>query len=65
MKIEFAPAVPAGTPIVARVVDQDVLPEGLEPTLAAGAAAARFKGKPGQVFDGFAERGGEMSFASC
>jgi leucyl aminopeptidase len=60
MKIEFAPAVPAGTPIVARVVDQDVLPEGLEPTLAAGAAAARFKGKTGQVFDGFAERGGDV-----
>jgi leucyl aminopeptidase len=60
MKIEFAPAVPAGTPIVARVVDQDSLPQDLEPTLAAGAAAARFKGKAGQVFDGFAERGGEV-----
>ncbi len=60
MNIEFAAAVPAGTPIVARVVDQDALPDGLEPTLAAGAKAARFKGRPGQVFDGFAERGGEV-----
>ena len=60
MKIEFASAVPAGTPIVARVVDQDALPEGLEPTLVAGATAARFKGKAGQVFDGFAERGGQV-----
>ena len=60
MKIEFAPAIPAGTSIVARVVNQDELPEGLEPTLVAGAAAARFKGKPGQVFDGFAERGGQV-----
>jgi leucyl aminopeptidase len=60
MNVEFAAAIPAGTPIVARVVDLDVLPQGLEPTLAAGAKAARFKGRPGQVFDGFAERGGEI-----
>jgi leucyl aminopeptidase len=60
MKIEFAPAIPAGTPIVARVVNQDELPEGLEPTLVSGAAAARFKGKTGQVFDGFAERDGQV-----
>jgi len=60
MNIEFASTVPAGTPIVARVVDQDVLPERLEPTLVAGAQAARFKGRAGQVFDGFAERGGEV-----
>ncbi|GGD90767.1 putative cytosol aminopeptidase [Tsuneonella deserti] len=60
MKIEFASTVPAGTTIVVRVVDQDVLPEGFEPTLAAGARAARFKGRAGQVFDGFAERGGEV-----
>ena len=60
MKIEFVAAVPAGTQIVARVVDEDTLPADLEPTLAHGAKAARFKGKPGQVFDGFAERGGEV-----
>ncbi|MGX7952146.1 leucyl aminopeptidase [Tsuneonella sp. HG249] len=60
MKIEFADAIPAATQIVARVVGQDALPKDLDPTLAHGAKAARFKGKPGQVFDGFAERGGKV-----
>jgi leucyl aminopeptidase len=60
MQIEFAAAVPAGTQIVARVVDQDSLPADLEPTLAHGARAARFGGKAGQVFDGFAERSGAI-----
>jgi leucyl aminopeptidase len=60
MKIEFASAVPAGTPIVARVVDENALPADLEPTLAHGAKAARFRGKAGQVFDGFADRGGAV-----
>lgn len=60
MNVEFASAIPANTQIVARIVAQDVLPEGLEPTLAHGARAARFSGKAGQVFDGFAERGGDV-----
>ncbi len=56
MQIEFTATVPAGTPIVARVVDQDALPDGLERAISEGARAARFKGRAGQVFDGFAER---------
>ena len=60
MKIEFASAIPAGTQIVARVVAQGSLPDGLEPTLVHAAGAARFKGKPGQVFDGSAERDGQI-----
>ena len=60
MNVEFAAAVPVGTQIVARIVNQGVLPDGLEPTLAHGAEAARFKGKAGQVFDGFAQRGGAV-----
>ena len=60
MQIEFASAIPAGTAILARPVAQDSLPEGLERALAEGARAARFKGKPGQVFDGFAERDGAV-----
>ncbi|ANY20279.1 Cytosol aminopeptidase [Tsuneonella dongtanensis] len=60
MKIEFAETVPAGTPVVARVVDKDTLPADLEATLTEGARAARFKGRPGQVFDSFAERGGSV-----
>ncbi|MFA9200183.1 MAG: M17 family peptidase N-terminal domain-containing protein, partial [Cypionkella sp.] len=51
---------PAGAPIVARVVDQGSLPTDLEAPLAQGTAAARFTGKPGQVFDGFTERGGAV-----
>ncbi|MGX7925673.1 leucyl aminopeptidase [Tsuneonella sp. HG094] len=60
MQIEFASAIPAGTAILARPVAQDSLPDGLERALAEGARAARFKGKPGQVFDGFAERDGAV-----
>ena len=60
MQIQFAATVPAGTQIVARVVNQDSLPADLEATLAHGARAARFTGKAGQVFDGFAERNGEI-----
>lgn len=60
MQIEFAATIPSGTPIVARVVEQDRLPDGLERPLAEGARAARFKGKAGQVFDGFAERDGAV-----
>jgi leucyl aminopeptidase len=50
----------SGHRLVARVVDQDFLPPELEPALAEGARAARFAGKPGQVFEGFAERGGKL-----
>lgn len=60
MQIQFAATVPAGTQIVARVVNQDSLPADLEATLAHGARAARFTGKAGQVFDGFAERNSEI-----
>ena len=45
MQIQFAATVPAGTQIVARVVNQDGLPADLETTLAHGARAARFAGK--------------------
>ncbi|WP_057883055.1 leucyl aminopeptidase [Tsuneonella troitsensis] len=60
MQIQFAATVPAGTQIVARVVNQDSLPADLEATLAHGARTARFTGKAGQVFDGFAGRNGEI-----
>ncbi|MXO74487.1 leucyl aminopeptidase [Altererythrobacter aerius] len=60
MKVEFATAVPAGTPIVARVVNLDTLPSDIDRAMAEGARAARFKARPGQVFDGFAERDGAV-----
>jgi len=46
--------------LVATVVEQDRLPEGLEPFLAEGASAARFTGKAGQLFEGFVEREGRV-----
>jgi len=60
MKITFAPAVPADAKLVAHLCNQDALPAGLEPVLAAAAKASRFTGKAGQVFEGFAERGGQV-----
>ncbi|MFC3173949.1 leucyl aminopeptidase [Novosphingobium bradum] len=60
MKITFADHVPAEAKLVAHVCNQDNLPQGLESVLAAAARASRFAGKTGQVFDGFAERGGAV-----
>lgn len=61
MKIQFLGA--ASQPnarLVARFVNQDAVPADIEPVLAQGAKIARFSGKAGQVFDGFAERGGQV-----
>ena len=60
MKITFASATPADAKLVAHLCNQDALPTGLEPVLAAAARASRFSGKAGQVFEGFAERGGHV-----
>ncbi|WP_120718222.1 leucyl aminopeptidase [Tsuneonella amylolytica] len=60
MQIEFAATRPDTTPILARIVAQDDLPGDLPATVAEGAKAARFKGRPGQVFDGFAEHEGSV-----
>ena len=61
MQIEFLDTAPPSGPtpairLQARLCAADTLPPGLEPVLAEGAKAARFAGKPGQVFEGFAER---------
>jgi leucyl aminopeptidase len=61
MKITFRDAADASLPrLQAVLVDQDALPAGLEPAIVQGAAAARFTGKAGQVFEGFVERGGKL-----
>jgi Leucyl aminopeptidase len=61
MQITFREAVePGETRLIARVVEQDKLPDDLERTLAEGARAARFAGKAGQLFEGFVERGGSV-----
>ncbi|HEY7807052.1 MAG TPA: leucyl aminopeptidase [Croceibacterium sp.] len=65
MQITFRPTAPgaadSSTPrLLARIVDQDNLPGDLPRTDAEGAAAARFSGKTGQVFESFAERDGHL-----
>ncbi|AKM09179.1 leucyl aminopeptidase [Croceicoccus naphthovorans] len=60
MKIRFAPSAPADAGIVARIVNLDAMPAGLPATVTEGAAASRFAGKPGQVFDGFGEVDGKV-----
>ena len=61
MQITFRPAADSSTPrVLARIVDQDSLPGDLSRTDAEGAAAARFSGKTGQVFESFAERDGQV-----
>ena len=59
MKITFESA--PSTSFVARIVDQDSLPYDLPAALAEGSKAARFSGKPGQVFEGFAEIDGQVA----
>jgi leucyl aminopeptidase len=60
MNIEFSQSRPEGLRLIAQSADKGKLPEGLEPAMKEGAEAARFKGRTGQVFDGFVERGGAV-----
>lgn len=61
MKIQFLDAAASSSArLIARLVDQDAIPGDLEQTVVQGAAMARFSGKTGQVFEGFAERGGKV-----
>ncbi len=61
MDIEFRDSLDAKSPrVVARIVEQDKLPADLPMAISEGAAATRFFGKPGQVFDGFAEEDGKL-----
>ncbi len=60
MQIHFSAAPVAAARLVALVCDADTLPPSLEPVLAQGASAARFAGKPGQLFEGFVSRGGAV-----
>ena len=60
MKISFAPTVPANPRLIARIVDQDAVPEERDRLTAEGAKAARFTGKAGQVFERFVERDGAV-----
>ena len=62
MQIEFLAAAPSpAIRLQARLCPADGLPQTLEPVLAQGAAAARFTGKAGQIFEGFVERAGQLA----
>ena len=61
MQITFRDAADSSTPrLLARIVGQDGLPADLSRSDAEGAAAARFTGKTGQVFESFAEADGRV-----
>jgi len=61
MHIQFIDASATPAPrLVVRVVNQDAIPADIEPILTEGAKASRFSGKPGQIFEGFVERGGQV-----
>ena len=60
MKIDFQPTVPATARLVAYVVNKGAMPAGLEKSIDEGAATARFKGNPGQIFESFVERSGSV-----
>ncbi len=60
MRIQFSQTRPQSARLLAHVVDQGKLPSDLEKAMSEGAEAARFKGRPGQVFDGFVERDGQV-----
>ncbi len=61
MQINFSDNTPGDIRLHATVVDSGNLPSGLEGPLSEGASAARFKAKPGQVFEGFVEREGSVA----
>ncbi|MEM1050582.1 MAG: leucyl aminopeptidase [Pseudomonadota bacterium] len=54
MQILFTDTPPVETRVSATIVNQGDMPSGLDPVLAEGAKASRFKGAAGQVFEGFA-----------
>jgi leucyl aminopeptidase len=60
MKVSFGSAAGAGTRVVARLMAQDAFPADLDATLREAAGAARFAGKPGQTFEGFAGSGADF-----
>ncbi|WFL76493.1 leucyl aminopeptidase [Altererythrobacter arenosus] len=60
MQIHFSDKASGDTRFHAVVVNEGAMPADLEATLTEGASAARFKAKPGQLFEGFVERNGKI-----
>ncbi|MDG6078655.1 leucyl aminopeptidase [Erythrobacter litoralis] len=57
MHIQFSQTRPQAARLIAQIADKGKLPSSLSRAMREGAEAARFKGTPGQVFDGFEESG--------
>ena len=60
MQILFTATPPADVRLQARVVNQGAALTGLDKALVEGTAAARFSGRVGQVFEGFATVDGTL-----
>lgn len=60
MQIHFAAAAPSDVRLQARVINQGQTLSGLDETIVEGAAASRFAGRAGQLFEGFAGMGGAV-----
>ena len=60
MKVTFVAPGASAPHLVARVVEQDKLPQGLSPAMVEGARASRFSGKVGQVLESFTEGDGRV-----
>ncbi len=60
MQIHFTAAAPSDVRLQARVINQGQSLSGLDETIVEGAAASRFSGRAGQLFEGFAGVGGAV-----
>ncbi|MFU7529138.1 leucyl aminopeptidase [Qipengyuania sp. ASV99] len=60
MHIHFTDTSPANIRLIARIVNQGDALADLDPAMADGAPAARFKGSAGQVFEGFTMHDGAL-----
>jgi leucyl aminopeptidase len=60
MQIHLTAAPPTDIRLHARVINQGAAITGLDATFVEGAAASRFTGRAGQVFEGFASLGGSV-----
>lgn len=61
MQIQISDTKPGDIRLNAIVVNEGVSPTGLDGAITDGAAAARFKGRAGQTFEGFSAEGGKLT----
>ncbi len=60
MQIQFVQTAPSTVRLIARIVNQNDMPQGLDASIIDGAKAARFSGRAGQSFEGFVVEGGVL-----